>query len=94
MMLSPFKPDPDAAPDASRHAACPPFLFKVSKVDPLGLHSESVDMMNALRKAGAQADIIEVPDAPHAFFNSPQWFMPTIDDMAAFFGTTLGKGTK
>lgn len=75
----------DASPVTHVSPQSAAFLFLHGTSDTTVPYPQSVDMMNKLKAAGVHAEIFTAEGAPHAFFNRPPWFEPTLQRMAEFF---------
>lgn len=78
-----------ASPIAYASKDSAPFLFLHGTEDTTVPYQQSVDMMNALKAAGVQAELFTAEGAGHGFFNRPPWFEPALKRMEEFFTRTL-----
>ncbi len=78
-----------ASPVTHLDAGSAPMLLMHSKTDRTVPYQQSLDMLARAKKAGVAADLVTLEEAPHAFWNSAQYFQETIDRAAAFFNSAL-----
>ncbi|HYE56947.1 MAG TPA: alpha/beta hydrolase [Rhodothermales bacterium] len=74
-----------AAPITHIDAGDPPVLLLHSQADEAVLPEQSIRFARRYREVGARADLVLLPDAPHAFWNYAPWFAQSMDRAAAFF---------
>jgi pectinesterase len=67
-----------------------PILFIHGDVDKTVPISQSQEMLAKCQGAGVRAALITLKDAPHGFWNQPQWAADTIAQAAEFFHQVLG----
>jgi dipeptidyl aminopeptidase/acylaminoacyl peptidase len=71
-----------------------PILLLHGTKDALVPMAQSELLLEKYQKAGAPAELVKIPDAPHAFWNGGQWFDETMERSVKFFRATLGVTTK
>ncbi|HYO46281.1 MAG TPA: alpha/beta hydrolase, partial [Gemmatimonadota bacterium] len=74
-----------ASPVSHVDAGDPPVLLLHSRADEAVLPEQSTRFAALYRAAGAEAEVVLIPDAPHPFWNYAPWFAQTMDRAAAFF---------
>ncbi len=88
--------DPDlwweASPIAWASPDDPPFLLIHGRDDRVVPYQESVRMADALRRAGAEAELLLIPGAGHGFINHPATpaARRAVAAMVEFLADTLG----
>lgn len=70
-------------------AGAPPFLFLHGTADQTVPISQARRMAEALRAAGATADLDKTEGAGHGFFNRPPHYEPTLKRMETFLDATF-----
>jgi acetyl esterase/lipase len=68
----------------------PPVLLLHGGADTTVRPEQSTTFAALYRKAGAEAEVVILPNAPHAFWNSDPWLTECMDRAAAFFLGAMG----
>ena len=66
-----------------------PFLLMHSKADKTVPYAQSLEMLERCKANGVPAELMTIEDAPHAFWNMPQWSAGVIARAAKFFHARL-----
>lgn len=80
-----------ASPIYHVDASSPPVLLIHSESDSVVPFEESVRLARAYAAVDVPAELVQIPDAPHAFWNFTTWFEDTIDRAADFFERYLAE---
>ena len=73
-----------ASPIETVHAAFPPTFFLHGNADSVVPVSASINMYNALCRAGARAEMHIYAEQPHGWARWPAWVEPTMTEAAVF----------
>lgn len=84
-----YSEDPElwdfASPLTHISETSPPVMLIHSENDRVVAFSQSIQVAAKYGSVGVPVELALIPNAPHAFWNSTQWFDDTMDRSAAFF---------
>ena len=66
-----------------------PVLLMHSDSDRVVPHKQSTRLLEAYQRLGVTAELVTIPNAPHAFWNFATWFDDAMGQAARFFETHL-----
>lgn len=68
-----------------------PMLLLHSDTDRTVPYAQSELLLRKLQENGVPAELVKIPNAPHAFWNGDQWFADVMTRTTQFFRTHLGR---
>jgi pectinesterase len=68
-----------------------PMLLLHSDTDRTVPYAQSELLLRKLQENGVPAELVKIPNAPHAFWNGEQWFGDVMTRTTQFFRTHLGR---
>jgi pectinesterase len=82
-----------ASPASHVTRSAAPILLIHSDIDPVAPYSQALLLQGRYRDAGARAELLTIPGAPHDPWNYTRWFPYVMDRAAAFLKDTFSKTT-